>query len=246
MGEATLLSMLGVGALFAAVFLLLPFAAVHNTWRELPRKRAAALYFSMLGLGFMFFEIGMLQKLTLFLGYPTYSLSVTLFSLLVFAGIGSYATERHIERGRRGTGLLVGIIAALTLFYQFGLDHIVNALFGSPLPLRIAVVVIALLPLGLCLGTFMPIGLSTVSALTPHKATYVAWGWAVNGFFSVMGSILATILSMAYGFRFLLFLGLLLYVAAAFGLRWLAGGSDAHSSPDYAAGRARSGVRDES
>ena len=115
----------------------------------------------------------------------------------------------------------------LTVFYQFGLDHIVNALFGVSLPLRIAVVLIALMPLGLCLGTFMPIGLSTVSALTPHKATYVAWGWAVNGFFSVMGSILATVLSMAYGFRFLLFLGLLLYVAAAFGLRWLAGGSDA-------------------
>ena len=78
-----------------------------------------------------------------------------------------------------------------------------------------------LLPLGLVLGTFMPIGLGAVSRLTHHRSEYVAGGRAVNGFFSVMGSILATILSMAYGFRFLLFLALLLYVVAGLSLHRL-------------------------
>ena len=92
------------------------------------------------------------------------------------------------------------------------LDYTGSALYPESLVRRHGeVVLIALAPLGLCLGTFMPIGLSTVSALTPHKATYVAWGWAVNGFFSVMSSILATILAMTMGFAYVLFLALAIY-----------------------------------
>jgi predicted MFS family arabinose efflux permease len=48
---------------------------------------------------------------------------------------------------------------------------------------------------------FMPFGLAAVSRLTPHAEEYVAWGWAVNGFFSVIGSVLTTMLSMTFGFR---------------------------------------------
>ena len=44
---------------------------------------------SALGLGFMFFEITLIQRLTLFLGYPTYSLTVTLAAILVSTGIGA-------------------------------------------------------------------------------------------------------------------------------------------------------------
>ena len=61
----------------AAVFLLAPFVAVRRTWRQLPSKGTSAVYFAALGLGFMFFEITMIQRLVQFLGYPTYSLTVT-------------------------------------------------------------------------------------------------------------------------------------------------------------------------
>ena len=54
-----------------------------------------------------------------------------------------------------------------------------------------------------------------MSALGPHREEYVAWGWAVNGFFSVLGSTLTTVLSMSYGFRTVLLLGLLAYAFAA-------------------------------
>ena len=52
-------------------------------------------------------------------------------------------------------------------------------------------------PLGLCLGMFMPLGLGVVNGLSDHPDEYIAWAWAVNGFFSVIGSVLTTILSQA-------------------------------------------------
>ena len=98
-----LLLLLGVAALFSAVFLLLPFVAIRRTWAKLPGKGRSALYFACLGLGFMFFEITLIQRLTLFLGYPTYSLTVVLFSFLFFAGLGSRWSGRLLKGGVRAT-----------------------------------------------------------------------------------------------------------------------------------------------
>ncbi|MDP2700501.1 MAG: hypothetical protein Q8P98_00360, partial [Candidatus Rokubacteria bacterium] len=50
------------------------------------------VFFAGIGLGFMFVEISQMQRLIVFLGHPTYSLSVILFSLLVSSGVGSYLT----------------------------------------------------------------------------------------------------------------------------------------------------------
>ncbi len=214
-GEAALAMMLAVAAVFSVAFLLLPFTAVRDRWSRLPAKSRAVPYFAALGLGFMFFEIALLQKLTLFLGYPTYSLTVTLFALLVFSGLGSAATEWYIEARNRALPWLVAGLLALTAFYSMGLDPIVAALMGQPLALRIAVAVGMLAPLGLLLGAFMPLGLVTVARSTEYTTEYVAWGWAVNGAFSVIGSILATIVSMTFGLRDLLWLAALIYVIAS-------------------------------
>jgi len=220
-GEATLVVMLGISTAFAAVFLLLPFLIAGSRWSSLPAKLPSALYFAALGLGFMCFEISMIQKLTLFLGYPTRTLSVTLFSLLLFSGLGSLATGAYLERRDRALPILIVAIVACTIFYRVGLDPLVHAAAGAPLALRIALVVAVLAPLGLCLGAFMPLGIATVSRATPasQRADYVAWAWGLNGFFSVIGSLLVTMLSMSYGFRAVLLLAALLYIAAALLLR---------------------------
>ncbi len=88
-GERALLLLLFISVALAVVFLLLPFVTIRRTWAALPRKPRSALYFATLGLGFIFFEITLIQRLTLFLGYPTYSLTVTLASLLLFTGVGA-------------------------------------------------------------------------------------------------------------------------------------------------------------
>jgi len=68
----------------------------------------------------------------------------------------------------------------------------------------------------------MPLGVRTVSAMSDAPREYVAWGWAVNGFASVVGAVLATLLSMAYGFHVVLWLGLAAYLVALIAWRSLA------------------------
>ena len=110
---------------------------------------------------------------------------------------------------------MLAVVAALTLFYEFALPQILDgSLESTGLEVRVAATVIVLTPLGLCLGMFMPLGLDRVVALTEHGEEYVAWAWAVNGFFSVIGSVLTTILSMALGFRTVQFAALAIYAIA--------------------------------
>ena len=108
-GERVLLLLLGIAIVYAAVFLLAPFIAVRRKWRALPAKATSAVYFSALGLGFMFFEITMIQRLVQFLGYPTYSLTVTLATLLVSTGVGALASRPLAGRVRN----LVPIVLAV-------------------------------------------------------------------------------------------------------------------------------------
>jgi len=220
-GERVLLLLLLVAAAFAAVFLLLPFVAIRDIWSALPRKGRSALYFASLGLGFIFFEITLIQRLTLFLGYPTYSLTVTLASILIFTGVGALLSGRYQDRPRRVLPVLLGAIVVLTVFYQFALPPLTDSLQSLPLLARVPIAFLVLAPLGICLGTFMPLGLGAVSRLTEFSREYVAWGWAVNGFASVIGAVLTTMLAMTFGFRVVLFVALVFYLVALAALRGL-------------------------
>ncbi|MGI9578385.1 MAG: hypothetical protein ACR2OH_09315, partial [Microthrixaceae bacterium] len=200
-GERVLLLLLGVAALFAVVFLLLPFLVIRKEWKRLPAKGTSAVYFAALGLGFMLFEITMIQQLAEYLGYPSYSLTVTLASILIFTGLGALWSTRFSAEPRRAIPVLLAVLAALTIGYRFLLGPLTDSTLTAPFMVRVAIAFLLLAPLGLVLGMFMPFGLRTVGALSPHADEYVAWGWAINGVFSVIGSVLTTILAMSWGFR---------------------------------------------
>jgi hypothetical protein len=214
LGERLLVVLLVLVTLFAALALLTPLLLRRALWRTIPHKAAAGVYFACLGLGFMFLEVTLIQRLTLFLGYPTYSLTVTLFALLVSTGVGSLASGRFVGGAGRPPAAAGVALTALVAFYLFGLGPLTAALGTAPFAARVATVTAVLFPLGLCLGVFMPVGLRTVAALTPHAAEYVAWAWAVNGFFSVVASVLSTLLSMTFGFRAVMLLALAVYGVA--------------------------------
>jgi hypothetical protein len=123
----------------------------------------------------------------------------------------------------------LAVVAALTLFYELALPSILDGpLLSTGLAVRVGFAVVVLAPLGVCLGMFMPLGLDRVVSLTDHGEEYVAWAWAVNGFFSVIGSVLTTILSMAVGFRAVQYAALGIYAVAVFAFTRLptASGSD--------------------
>jgi hypothetical protein len=242
-GERVLLLMLGIAILYAAVFLLAPFVAVRRKWRALPAKGTSAVYFAAVGLGFMFFEITMIQRLVQFLGYPTYSLTVTLAAILVSTGIGALLSRRLAGHASRAVPIVLVVLAALTLFYQLALPSLLTgSLLSTGLGVRVAFAVAVLTPLGLCLGMFMPLGLGRVVTLTAYGEEYVAWSWAVNGFFSVIGAVLTTILSMMLGFRTVQFAALGVYAIAVFAFTRLPSAPAAGAPPLEAQTPVPSGV----
>lgn len=217
-GERLLLMLLASVTLLGACFLLAPLLLRRALWKTIPHKGRAALYFGSIGLGFMFLEVSLIQRLTLLLGYPTYSLTVTLFSLLVATGLGSLVSESFTLSRRLLLIRLLAVLVGLVIFFWFGLTPLVEVAIAWALPLRIALAIAVLAPLGLCLGMFMPLGLSVVAATTSHSEEYVAWAWAINGFSSVVASVLTTILSMTFGFSAVMGIALGVYGLAALAL----------------------------
>jgi hypothetical protein len=208
-----LLLLLLLSIVISALFLLLPFLLVRREWSALPRKSLSAVFFAGLGFGFIFFEITLMQLLNLFLGYPTYSVTVVLMSLLVFTGVGAVLSQRVKDRSRAIPVLFLCVVG-LGLFYLFGLTPVTNALLSAAFAARVVLAFVLVAPLGLLLGMFMPIGLGAIAGMSEFPRQYVAWGWAVNGFASVVGSALATILAMSFGFHVVLFLALVAYLFA--------------------------------
>lgn len=226
-GERVMLLLLAIAAVFAVTFLLLPFFVIRKEWKALPAKGLSAVYFAALGLAFMLYEISMIQRLTEFLGFPTYSLTVTLASILVFTGIGALLSNRFADDPKRALPFLLGALVVLTAFYRFVLGEITESMLTSPFLVRVLIAFIVLAPLGLCLGMFMPLGLRTVGDMSSHPDEYVAWGWAINGVFSVIGSVLTTILSMSWGFRTVQAIALGIYLLAGLALWQLRNRHDA-------------------
>jgi spermidine synthase len=219
LGERTALFLFALITLIAAVMLLSPLVAIRRTWTAIPYKTRTAIYFASLGLGFMFIEVVLIQMFTLFLGYPTYSLSVTLFGMLVFSGAGSLLSESYKSRRNRALVTLLAALAVMLIVYPLALPVLFEHFIGTSLSLRIALATAFIAPLGLCLGAFLPIGVRTAASVAPQRPELIAWAWAVNGFFSVIASVLCTVLAMTIGFKLVLILALLIYAVGVFALR---------------------------
>ena len=152
----------------------------------------------------------MIQRFVLFLGFPTYALSIVLFALLVFTGLGSLISTR-IGDPRRTLLITLGISIALIVLAAFGLQPLLRATIAAPFVLRIILTVVLLAPFGLSLGMAMPIGLGRLSTLYPAG---VPWAWAVNGIASVLASVLAIAVALVSGFTITFLLAACFYLVA--------------------------------
>ena len=97
------LGLLAATVLFLAaccVFLPLVLGRRQRKRSNLPPPKGISAfytYFAGIGLGFLLIEISQLQRLSIFLGHPTYSLTVVLFSVLISSGVGSMLSERILK-----------------------------------------------------------------------------------------------------------------------------------------------------
>jgi hypothetical protein len=168
-------------------------------WASTP---PALAYFALLGLGFLFVEIPLVQRLILFVGKPAYALAVALFGLLLFSGLGSVLSSRAPWRG----ALLALAVAALV--YPMVLPGLFRWALGWPLTGRFVVGALSLAPLGVLMGMPFPKGMDWLRRSAPGL---IPWAWGVNGAVSVVASVLASLLALSAGFSVVLVAGALCY-----------------------------------
>lgn len=180
----------------AAAFIMLPL--LLTTRRSAHRGMGAFyVYFAAIGLAFLMIEVSQLQRLSVFLGHPTYGLTVVLFSVLLFSGLGSMVTERVVPTDRPGR-LLLALGALLLIVVVFGLvsARVLGATESSTTSVRIAVAVAVLAPLSFMMGMPFALGMRTASG-RPGATTAFMWG--VNGATSVCGSVFGLVLALFSG-----------------------------------------------
>jgi hypothetical protein len=181
---------------------------------RLPRQRGVLwflLYFVCLGAGYILIEVALIQKFVLFLGHPTYALTVVIFSMLLSSGLGSFSSLWLIgpSRARLSWALLavIGLVIALAAVVSPLLARGV----GWPLDLKIAATVLLIFPTGFAMGMPFPAGLKRLEA---HQPSSVRWAWSLNAAASVMGSIGAIVCAIYFGLIQTLLMGGALYAVA--------------------------------
>jgi hypothetical protein len=170
------------------------------------RYAGSLLYFAALGFGFIAVELALLQNLTLLVGHPIYSLSVLLFTLLAFGGIGSALSVRFPMWMACAAVAVIGGIEALAL------PRLVPALLWLPLWGRIAVAIVLIAPLGLAMGMPFPRGLRETGKGSLQAPPFY---WGLNGVMSVIGSVTTVFVALIFGFQAAMLMGSACYLLAA-------------------------------
>jgi len=199
-GLSALITLMGISAALVAAFVIGPLALTLGLEGRPPRGWFAWLvYFGALGAGFMLIEVSVLQHFVLLLGHPVYSLTVTLFSLLLGTSLGS-AWSRRLESATLVRSALVSLltIAAVAVIVRVVAGPLVAWAIPFPRGVRILIAVATLVPIGIALGIPMPTGLRLLSARAPQL---VPWAWGMNGALSVVGATLAIFIAMNWGFN---------------------------------------------
>jgi hypothetical protein len=209
MAVKNLLYLLGIVILLSIFLIIVPIISKvrKNTGESL--FNSYTLYFTSIGTGFMLIEISLIQKFAIFLGHPTYSILVVLFTVLFFTGLGSFLSSRMYKKcGIVGLfSTLLGVILVIGIINMFFLPS-----FSSwSITTRIIYSFVTMALIGTLLGMPFPTGFSLLSN---EKKVLAPWLWGVNGAASVVSSVLAVVISIFYGISTTFFTGIVFYVLA--------------------------------
>jgi len=210
--ESTLVILLLQTVVLSALLIFLP---IYLRFRKDPeirkvKKGKYITYFALLGLGYIIIEICLIQKFTLFLGQPVYTMLTIISTMLIFSGIGSMLSDKVIKMVKNINYIYI-IIAALTVILGLANSALFEAFARLDILWRIIISIALIAPLAFFMGIPFPYGMSTID----NNSRYlVAYGWGVNGFFSVLGSVLVVMLSMSYGFKVVFIIAAIFYILA--------------------------------
>ena len=166
-------------------------------------------YFALIGLGFMLVEIGLIQRLSLFLGHPVYGLAVGLFGIILSTGIGSIVSDRLPITKPRHAVQWCGVLAVYLVLLPFALPLFVANLEAYPILVRAIAAVVVITPLGLLLGFGFPSGMRFINDIDPRPTP---WFWAINGAAGVLAASVAVALNITFSINVSIWLGAACYV----------------------------------
>jgi hypothetical protein len=205
----TLMLILVLSTLAAALTIVIPLGGAA---RSAPRPLVVAgtVYFALIGVGFMLAEIALMQRFSVYLGHPSYSLGVSLFSLILSTGAGSLLSRRVPLTRTAPFAWWNALVVVSLCGVALALPRLCAATMAQPRGVRMLICVAAMMPLGLLFGFAFPTGLTLVERVDRRPAP---WFWGINGAMSVVGSVVAVMVSLANGITATLLLAAACYAA---------------------------------
>ena len=193
--------------LIAGIFIILPL--VFKSWKS-NNKMWVFVYFSGIGLAFMFIEIVFIQQFTFYFGQAIYATAASISIILIASGLGSYYSG-FLRNTKKMLLLIPIVIAVLLLFYTLLLSTILSFTIGASLLVKILISIALIGIPGFFLGMPFPAG---IKYLSEGRQEDIPWAWAFNGYFSVISTALATIISVEAGYVWLLVIAAFTYALA--------------------------------
>jgi len=208
LAEMILLSSLTLVILFSGLFILLPLYQRKAAASRTGGRAGIFIYFASLGLGFIIVEITLLQKFLVFLGGPAYSMAITLFTILLFSGLGSFLSRNWAGRPFRLLAMVMPLLVAVIIADAYLLDPIIAKSADLPHFQRILMAVGLVAPLGVLMGMPFPAGLRFVDQFRPELNP---WAWGINACATVIGTVVCILITFILGFRLALLAGAFCY-----------------------------------
>ncbi|HEX9120486.1 MAG TPA: hypothetical protein VF840_08100, partial [Terriglobales bacterium] len=213
LGVVVLLMVLVISMVAVLAFLILPLLLTTRPSAIGHRPSTVSLlYFIAIGLGYILAEIAFIQRFVLFLGHPTYALTVVIFMMLLASGAGSLVSRRWLTSPRRVWVPLSAVIILLAA-YVLILPPLLRHLIGLAFALKLLVAGAVLVPLGLAMGMPFPTGLRALADAHQENNT-IEWAWALNAASSVLGSVMAMLIAIHWGLGVTLACGAAAYLVA--------------------------------
>lgn len=206
-GYLILFALLLISVLLSIMLIIIPLIIRGRRFNLKVSKWQIFIYFFAIGVGYLLIEIPLMQKFILYLGHPIYSVSTVLFSILFFSGLGSLILGKNTQYfSIKICALLILILVLLMLS-----PVLLKNLMAYPFYIRIILCILILAPMGFLMGAPFPMGIRLTSKVS---SDLIPWAWSINGFSSVVSSILATIFAISWGFNIVLMMAFFAYLIA--------------------------------
>jgi hypothetical protein len=166
-------------------------------------------YFLLIGLGFMFVEMALIQRISVYLGHPVYGLAIGLFGIIVSTGFGSLLSSRISLLPAKRMLTWVALLGIYIAILPYWLPALIDVFASAALPIRAMVSLLAIVPSGVLMGFGFPTGMQIVNRIDPRPTP---WFWALNGAAGVLASGLAVAISIDFSISATMWCGTISYL----------------------------------